>query len=79
MHSNSPEPSVLWSSCPAPGKASARPWDPAPSLGWGAMEATVGTGTDKQQTPLLELWHRGAPLAPAPLPLAQVPLGENFS
>lgn len=23
------------------------------------MEATEGTGTDKQQTPLLELWHKG--------------------
>lgn len=57
------------------------PWDPAPSLGYAAMEAPVGTGTGIQQSPLLELWHKGAPPAPdscLPAP-AQVPLREDFS
>lgn len=39
------------------------------------MEATVGTETDKQQTPLLELWHKGGSSSP----LARVPLRENFA
>lgn len=32
------------------------------------MEATLGTGADKRQIPLLELWHKGTPPTPAPWP-----------
>lgn len=50
-HSDSLVPRALWASYPALGKASARlPGTQLPLWVMGAMESTVGTETDKEQT-----------------------------